>query len=187
MIGFVAGRLAVGLVVGGVLVLGAYSASEAVGEAIVGGPVPARELCRGAVCVPEADALRATIKRERAAAKLAQAAAYQRGRRSIVVQTNTEHFVRVGAIIFGHDPDRAVERAKCESGHAMTPRARNGQFIGVFQIGTRGPGSMWARAAGDLTAHGIPPTDALANVLVAMRYAARHGWGEWQCGGWSHR
>lgn len=51
MIGFVVGRLAVGLVVGGVLVLGAYSASEAVGEAIVGGPVPARELCRGSVCV----------------------------------------------------------------------------------------------------------------------------------------
>ena len=171
--------LAVGLLIGGALTVGALVVSPAFAQ----DPPPAVEMVHRS----EADALRATIRRERAASRRAVAAAYQRGRRSILVQTNTEHLVRMVAIGFGHDPDRAVTRAKCESGHAMSPTASNGQFIGVYQIGTKGRGSMWQRAAQDFIAAGIPPTDALANIIVANRYAAQHGWKEWQCGGWSHR
>lgn len=170
--------LALGLGIGGVLAIGAAAAGEAIGQ-----EPPAVEQARPS----DADALRATIRRERVKARADVSRAFERGRRSILVQTNTEHLIRMVAIAFGHDPDRAVERAKCESGHAMSPTAGNGQFIGVYQIGTKGRGSMWARAAGDFTSAGILPTDALANILVAHRYAARHGWREWQCGGWSHR
>lgn len=104
MIGFVVGRLAVGLVVGAVLALGASAAGTALGETLTDGPVPARELCRGAVCVPEADALRATIKAERAKARRDTARAFERGRRSVIASVDHDVTFKLAGLFTGQDP-----------------------------------------------------------------------------------
>jgi len=81
-----------------------------------------------------------------------------------------------GAIrfVFGKYADQALAVARCESGHAMTPRAHNGQYLGMFQMGS------YARRA-----YGHGP-DPLTQARSAYAYFVASGkdWSPWQCRPW---
>jgi len=166
----------VGLLIGAALAVGALAVSPAFAQ----DPPAAVETVHRS----EADALRATLRRERVKHRADVRRAFERGRRSITVRTDVQHIIRVAAIQFGVPVDRALMRGKCES--TFNPEARNGRYVGVFQVSTA-PGEWWSKSGAHFVRAGIPPTDALANVLATMGHVSRHGWGQWQCGGWSHR
>lgn len=71
--------------------------------------------------------------------------------------------------IFGRHGEAAIRVARCESGPMLDPTARNGQFLGTFQMGRRerarfghGPG-VWRQAR------------------AAYRYFRLAGWEPWSC------
>lgn len=67
--------------------------------------------------------------------------------------------------------ERAVRIARCESG--FNPSARNGQYKGIFQMGSR---EFATYGKGD-------PFNAIDNIEAAFRYWQRSGWGPWECKG----
>lgn len=74
--------------------------------------------------------------------------------------------------VFGRYCDQAVAVAWCESRHST--RARNGQYLGLFQMG------YWERQR---FGHG---RTARQQALAAYRYFVRSGrdWGPWSCKPW---
>jgi hypothetical protein len=79
--------------------------------------------------------------------------------------------VRLVARRYGFDPDGMLRVARCESNLQRT--ATNGQYLGLFQLGSfaraRYLDGAWA--------------DSYANALAAARYAKEAGgWGPWTCG-----
>lgn len=76
---------------------------------------------------------------------------------------------RIAAIhhVFGASGHDAVRVARCESG--LRPWARNGQYLGMFQMG-----SSERRRFG----HG---TNAWQQARAAYRYYRLAGWRPWQC------
>lgn len=73
--------------------------------------------------------------------------------------------------IFGPYCSQALRVASCESGWSMTPRARNGQYLGIFQMGS------YARSK---YGHG---EDRLTQVRAAYHYFLDSGsdWSPWSC------
>jgi hypothetical protein len=73
--------------------------------------------------------------------------------------------------VFGPYADQALAVARCESGHSMTPRAHNGQYLGMFQMGD------YAR-----TTYGHSDTP-LGQARAAHAYFVASGrdWSPWQC------
>jgi hypothetical protein len=73
--------------------------------------------------------------------------------------------------VFGRYAEQALVVARCESGHSMTPRAHNGQYLGMFQMGS------YARST---YGHGDTP---LEQARAAWRYfdASGRDWSPWQC------
>lgn len=71
-------------------------------------------------------------------------------------------------VVFGTEGRTAVRVAWCES--RLDPNARNGQFRGVFQMG-----SSERRRFG----HG---RTVLAQARAAKRYHDLSGWSPWECG-----
>jgi hypothetical protein len=73
--------------------------------------------------------------------------------------------------VFGPYCAEAIRVARCESGRSMTPRAHNGQYLGIFQMGA------YAR---ELFGHG---PGRLAQVRAAHRYFVASGrdWSPWSC------
>ena len=65
--------------------------------------------------------------------------------------------------------DEALAVAACESGHSRTPRAHNGQYLGMFQMGS------YARSR---YGHGDTP---LEQARAAHAYWQDAGWSPWQC------
>jgi hypothetical protein len=82
----------------------------------------------------------------------------------------------VGAIraVFGQYGDQAVAVARCETGGTFSVYARNGQYLGLFQMGD------YARSA---YGHGWT---ALEQARAAHRYFVASGsdWSPWQCRPW---
>ena len=78
-----------------------------------------------------------------------------------------------GAIrfVFREYAAQALGVARCESGHAMTPRAHNGQYLGMFQMG-----------AHERRTYGHGPTP-LEQARAAHRYFVASGrdWSPWAC------
>lgn len=74
--------------------------------------------------------------------------------------------------VFGEDCREAVAVARCES--TMRPTAQNGQYLGLFQMGS------WERS---LFGHGQTP---LEQARAAHRYFVRSGsdWSPWTCKPW---
>jgi hypothetical protein len=70
---------------------------------------------------------------------------------------------------FPHDPDRAVRIARCESG--LNPHARNGQYLGLFQLGSY---HYWRFG-------GKPWNDPVVNIDAAAALQAEQGWQPWSC------
>lgn len=73
--------------------------------------------------------------------------------------------------VFGRYAEQALAVARCESGFSMTPRAQNGQYLGIFQMGS------YARS---VYGHG---ETALEQVRAAYTYFMRsgHDWSPWAC------
>jgi hypothetical protein len=79
--------------------------------------------------------------------------------------------VRIVARRYGFDPEGMLRVARCESNLRRT--ATNGQYLGLFQLGS------FARAR---YLHGAW-TDSYANAMAAAHYARdAGGWGPWTCG-----
>lgn len=73
--------------------------------------------------------------------------------------------------VFGPYCRQALAVARCESGPSMTPRAHNGQYLGMFQMGA------YARAR-----YGHGP-DRLTQARAAYAYFVDSGrdWSPWSC------
>jgi hypothetical protein len=78
-----------------------------------------------------------------------------------------------GAIrfVFGEDWKEAWSVAGCESGSSRTPRARNGQYLGMFQMGE------YARSR---FGHGETPLEQ-ARAAHAYFLASGSDWSPWSC------
>jgi hypothetical protein len=71
--------------------------------------------------------------------------------------------------VFGPRCREAMTVVACETGNTFNTRARNGQYLGLFQMGV---GER--RRFG----HGATP---LEQAKAAYRYYRLSGWGPWQC------
>ena len=73
--------------------------------------------------------------------------------------------------VFGSRAAQAWAVAKCEGGRPVpSPRAHNGQYLGIFQMGS---------SERHLYGHGPSP---LAQARAAYRYSSGgRNWGPWQC------
>lgn len=129
------------------------------------------------------------IKRERRTNRVKRAQAYhrgyQRGRRSVVVSTDVQDMIRAVSAHYGVSIQRSLFTAGCES--TFRPGARNGRFLGVYQLGDSGGDPWYASTGYQLEAAGFTRLDALPNVLATIAWVADHGWGRWQCGGFRVR
>jgi hypothetical protein len=64
---------------------------------------------------------------------------------------------------------QAIRVAKCESGWSLTPRAHNGQYLGMFQMGSFARGRY---------GHSSNPW---GQARAAARYYRDAGWSPWAC------
>ena len=73
--------------------------------------------------------------------------------------------------VFGRYCDQALRVTRCESGRSRTPRAVNGQYLGMFQMGN------FARST---YGHGSTPIE---QARAAWRYfdASGRDWSPWSC------
>ena len=76
--------------------------------------------------------------------------------------------------VFGRYCDQALAVTRCESGASRTPRAVNGQYLGMFQMGD------FARST---YGHGATPIE---QARAAWRYfdASGRDWSPWSCKPW---
>jgi len=74
-------------------------------------------------------------------------------------------------LVFGRYADQAIRVADCETGGSFSTTARNGQYLGLFQMGTYARGRY---------GHG---RTALEQAQAAYRYFVDSGrnWGPWEC------
>lgn len=79
--------------------------------------------------------------------------------------------VQAICMTFGRYCDEALAVTRCESGDSRTPRAANGQYLGMFQMGS----SERARFG-----HGSTPIE---QARAAYRYFVESGrdWSPWSC------
>lgn len=73
--------------------------------------------------------------------------------------------------VFGIYCTQALAVARCESGHSMTPRAYNGQYLGIFQMGS------YARSK---YGHGTTPLEQ-ARAAYAYFVDSGRDWSPWSC------
>lgn len=83
--------------------------------------------------------------------------------------------IRCVASALGVDVATALNVAACES--HFDPQARNGSYIGVYQIHE----DLFHARAMALGLAGADPTDAWSNVWVALNIVRQEGWGRWVC------
>lgn len=74
-------------------------------------------------------------------------------------------------LVFGPYADQAIRVSDCETGGTFDTGARNGQYLGIFQLG------RWERAT---YGHG---STALGQAQAAYRYFVDSGrdWSPWEC------
>lgn len=88
----------------------------------------------------------------------------------LYVAVNTDHAKAI-CFVFGSYCQQALVVARCESGHSMSTHAHNGQYLGMFQMGS------YARK---LYGHSEEP---LVQAWAAYRYFVASGkdWSPWDC------
>jgi hypothetical protein len=108
----------------------------------------------------------ARVRRQAAAAKRAIALKAKERRLAAVEAAKPESVI---CRVFGPYCDEALAVSRCESGLDTT--AQNGQYLGLFQMGT---------TARRLFGHG---PSAVEQAKAAHRYfvASGHGWAPWSC------
>lgn len=124
-----------------------------------------------------ADALRAQLRRERAAAGRTEAGLrrdLRTARRAALHTPTVAEALTIASVVHGVSRSRLSAVALCESGHR--PAARNGQYVGIFQWGPSWASTTYAKA-------GLSPWSPYAAALGAAERASAHGWGWWpECG-----
>jgi hypothetical protein len=95
-----------------------------------------------------------------------------------------EAFIRATAAKFGINPNTAMQVAKSEGFNSFV--GDRGTSFGAFQLhyGGRAGGSLAARGLGDAFTKDTgldasDPKNERAAIEYALRYASKHGWGEW--------
>lgn len=80
----------------------------------------------------------------------------------------------LASVVYGVSRRELVEVSYCES--RWLPSARNGGYLGLFQLGAgfRSRSPFFAVA-------GLDPFSPYVNALAAARVVARDGWSEWAC------
>ncbi len=113
-------------------------------------------------------AARANAARARARIERREREARQRRLMARVLRSPTKAI----CYVFGDYCGQALRVARCESGYRTT--AQNGQYLGIFQMGT---------SERRLFGHGAT---ALAQARAAYRYFVRSGrdWSPWSCKPW---
>lgn len=89
-------------------------------------------------------------------ATTAQASSYTRARAAV-------------CYYFGPQCNTAMSIVNCETGGTYSPYAQNGQYLGIFQMGS------WARST---FGHGW---NVWVQARAAYRYYRSSGWGPWEC------
>jgi hypothetical protein len=98
------------------------------------------------------------------------AARHQTARLRVVIRRRwrptVDYAIRLASAVTGVPADELYAVARCESG--LSPYARNGRYLGLFQLG-------WAP-------FGFSPFDPVASALSAA-VTVRHdgGWRQWSC------
>lgn len=125
---------------------------------------------RRSLLAARADAARARARTERARATIERSEREAVQRRLLAQVARSPR--KAICFVFGDYCGQAVRVARCESGLRTT--ARNGQYLGMFQMGT---------TARQLFGHGESP---LSQARAAYRYFVRSGrdWGPWSCKPW---
>jgi len=74
-------------------------------------------------------------------------------------------------VVFGGHSEEALSVASCESGHTYSVNAQNGQYLGIFQMGSN---------ERETYGHGNTP---YAQAKAAHRYFVASGrdWSPWEC------
>ena len=147
-------------------------------------------LATGAASSNEANELRATndklraelVRRNRAHKHLSgrlraqvQAARVNARRWRVAAQKapNVTAAIALASHVYGVSERDLRSTAFCES--RFVPRATNGQYLGLFQLGAdfRGRQTPWFPR--------LSPFDPYANALAAARVMAREGFSQWEC------
>jgi hypothetical protein len=71
--------------------------------------------------------------------------------------------------VWGDQAEKAINVARCETGGTFSVYAQNGQYLGLFQMGS------WARSR---YGHGY---DALTQARAAYANYRDNGWSQWEC------
>lgn len=92
----------------------------------------------------------------------------RRWRLRVELRDSSEAAIR---FVFGAYAAQAIAVARCESGQSMTPRAHNGQYLGMFQMGSSERATY---------GHGA---SRLEQARAAHRYFVASGrdWSPWSC------
>lgn len=93
-------------------------------------------------------------------------------RRTLRHEPSVQEALTLASIVYGIDRRDLSATAWCESRHQ--PRARNGQYLGIMQLGTG------FRAASPFFP-ALSPHSAYANVMAAAQVIARQGYRQWEC------
>jgi hypothetical protein len=122
---------------------------------------------RTGLAAARADAARARARIARARANIERSERQAAQRRLMAEVARSPR--KAICYVFGDYCGQAVRVARCESGLQTT--ARNGQYLGMFQMGT---------SERQLFGHGATP---LAQAQAAYRYFVRSGrdWSPWSC------
>ena len=93
----------------------------------------------------------------------------QHAQRRLVARRHAASATRAIRVVFGRHAAEALAVARCESG--LSEWAQNGQYLGLFQMGT---------AARSRYGHGASPYDQ-AKAAHAYFVDSGRGWGPWSC------
>jgi hypothetical protein len=125
---------------------------------------------------PTSTQLRAQLASERADHGR-EAATYRREIRRLrhaLRRDQVAEALTLASVVYGVSRRELVAVSYCEA--RWQPIARNGQHLGLFQLGAgfRARSPFFAVA-------GLDPYSPYVNALAAARVVARDGWREWQC------
>ncbi|MEW6582018.1 MAG: hypothetical protein AB1416_04580 [Actinomycetota bacterium] len=108
--------------------------------------------------------LRAQLRRERAR----HATALRRVRRAALARPSVQQAIDLGSAAFGVPPARLRSVALCES--RLDPAASNGQYLGLFQFGSR----LWDATPFRAFSRSDPYAASFAAAWAFSRGMARH-------------
>jgi hypothetical protein len=80
----------------------------------------------------------------------------------------------LASVVYGVSRHELEQVAYCEA--RFQPTARNGQYLGLFQLG-----SGFRSRSPFFSGAGLDPYSPYANAMAAARVVAKEGWRQWEC------